>query len=198
MSRAVQWACSCFNWKKESPQQLTANRSQLSSKIWNYSCYCWFVNLTQTSTFPGYCKQWNAFGVNGIQVLPGITKMFSQKQRHFWIERAVDPPRPAPSSQREYPASQWEYPDLLNVMKQTFFLSLSSLTPAGTRVPLSCWNTDHYKARAGWWRGFRWAQVCQGNFPCGALGKNAQWQPDFPHVRPRQCCDQLTSPCLLG
>lgn len=33
---------------------------------------------------------------------------------------------------------------------------------------------------------------------CGALGKDAQWQPDFPHVKPRQCCDQLTSPCLLG
>lgn len=82
-------------------------------------------------------------------MLPDITKMFSQKQRHFWIERAVDPPRPAPSSQREHPASQWEYPDLLNIMKQAFFLSLSSLTPAGTRVPLSCWNTEHSKARAG-------------------------------------------------
>lgn len=177
--RAVLWACSCFSQKKESPQQLRVNHSQLGSKIWNYSCYCWFVNLTQTSTFPGYCKQWNAFGVNGIQVLPDITKMFSQKQRHFWIERAVDPPRPAPSSQRERPASQWEHPDLLNVMKQALFLSLSSLTPAGTRVPLCCWSTYQSKARAGWWRGLRWALVCQGNLPHGALEKDAQQQPDF-------------------
>lgn len=70
-------------------------------------------------------------------MLPDATKMFSQKQRHFWIERATDPPSPAPSSQREYPASQWEYPDMLNVMKQAFFLSLSSFMRAGTAVPLS-------------------------------------------------------------
>lgn len=70
-------------------------------------------------------------------MLPDATKMFSQKQRHFWIERAADPPSPAPSSQHEYPASQWEYPDMLNVMKQAFFLSLSSFILAGTAIALS-------------------------------------------------------------
>lgn len=70
-------------------------------------------------------------------MLPDATKMFSQKQRRFWIEGAGGPPRPAPSSQHEYPASQWEYPDMLNVIKSAFFLGLSSFIPAGTAVPLN-------------------------------------------------------------
>lgn len=69
-------------------------------------------------------------------MLPATTKMFSQKQGYFWTERAADPPSPAPSSQHEYPASQWEYPDMLNVMKQSFFLSLSSFILPGMAVPL--------------------------------------------------------------
>lgn len=163
--RAVRQVCSCFNQKKENSQQLTVNGSLPSSKNWN--CCCWLVNITQTSTFPGYCKHWNAFGVNGIQVLPDATKMFSRKQRHFWRERAADPPRPAPSSQREYPASQWEHPDMLNVMEQAFFPSLSSFIAAGAAVPLILLEQRVLQRQSRWWSGLRQAL---GNLPSAAVG----------------------------
>lgn len=67
-------------------------------------------------------------------MLSDATKIFSQKQRHFGIERTVDPPRPAPSSQHEYPASQQEELDMLDVIKQVPIVTLSSLMLAGIAV----------------------------------------------------------------
>lgn len=106
-------------------------------------------------------------------MLPDATKMFSRKQRHFWRERAADPPRPAPSSQREYPASQWEHPDMLNVMKPAFFLSLSSFIPAGAAVPLILLEQRVLQCQSWWWSGLRQAL---GSLPSTAVGNGAYSQ----------------------